>query len=216
MQRICPILPNDGPLARRVKTSVALSPFRNLKALEIAANLPRCALSTFLTAPHRQTPERRGRILAAIETHLSIPAAEIAALASLNPDGSGISPTAPASGILEFLQQRGDITAKQAEAARWFVAAAGGLSFPSLNPCKSHWKKPLLAAWKALEAADTIIARQHKGCPPASFTVWRIVIERDRPGWLSPDADPELARFERLAFWTGLNAIAAQVIGEAA
>lgn len=209
MTRICPILPKDSPLARRVKTSVALSPFRNLKALESAASLPPGSLSMFLTATHRQTSEKRGLILAAIETHLALPAAEIAALAGLALDGGEIAPSTPPCGLIEFLQQRGDITEKQASAARWFRAAANGLSFPGLHPCCDLWKAPLLTAWKALEAADAIITRQHRGCPPASFTVWRIVIEEDRPGWLSPEADPELARFERLALWTGLEALAA-------
>lgn len=199
----------DSALSRRIKTALAASGFTSVKAFEKATSLPTLALGTFLRTSNQQSPERRRMVLAALESRLGLPVAEIATLAGITPDGGLVVASFPSGDILDHLQDRGDITPRQADAARWFRLAACGLSFPGLHPCRDLWKTPLLAAWGALEAADAIIARQHRGCPPASFTVWRIVIEGDRPGWLSPDADLELARLERLALWTGLEALAA-------
>lgn len=201
----------DSALSRRIKTALAASGFTSVKAFEKATSLPTLALGTFLRTSNQQSPQRRRMVMAALESHLGLPVAEIATLAGIVPDGRHLASSLPSGDILDHLRDRGDITPRQVDAARWLRAAAGGLSFPGLHPCRSMWRAPLLAAWSALEAADAIIAHQHRGCPPASFTVWRVVIEGDRPGWLSPDADPELARLERLALWTGLEALAAAV-----
>lgn len=199
----------DSPLFRRISAALADSPYKSVTGFQTAVDIPAQALQTFIKYTPSQSPGRRRLVMQALESHLGLPVEEIANLAGIAPDGGPLASSLPSSDILDLLQDRGDITARQAGAARWFRAAAGGLSFPGLHPCKSAWRTPLLAAWSALEAADAIITHQHRGCPPASFTVWRIVVERDRPGWLSPEADPELARFERLALWTGLEALAA-------
>lgn len=199
----------DSPLSRRIGAALADSPYKSAKGLERAAGLPFQALQVFARYTTKQSPERRRLVMEALESHLGLVVAEVAALAGIAPDGSQLTLMECSGDVLDVLLQRGDITPKQADAARWFRAAAGGLSFPGLHPCRSMWQKPLRAAWEALERADAIIANQHRGCPPASFTTWRIVVERDRPGWLSAEADLELARLERLALWTGLEALAA-------
>lgn len=201
----------DTPLSRRVKTAMVRAGYGSAKAFEEAASLPRFALGTFLRTHERQSPERRRLVMQAIETHLALPVAEIATLAGIAADGGQLTPVAAAGDILGLLLSRGDITARQAEAGRLLRTAAGGLSFPGLRPCKAMWKAPLRAAWSALEAADTI-SRLHRGCPPASLTAWRIVVEADEPGWLSSEADPELSLLERHALTTGLDALAAHLV----
>ncbi|EPY00605.1 hypothetical protein [Magnetospirillum fulvum] len=205
--RRCPILKTDSPLARRIKSVIAASCFNNIRAAEIAAGLPLQALTVFQNKPLRLSPERRRLVMESLERLVDLRVSEIAALAGILPSGEVAGADAPRG--IEGL------TDHQATAAKAFRSLVGRRPWPGLNPDRPTWVTwgtDLRRAWLALRSADAPFAAAHgKGQQP-SFTVWRLVIEGDKPGWSRPDGDEYLAALERLALSAGLDALAAHFL----
>lgn len=139
----------------------------------------------------------------AINMHLGIPVAEIAAMAGIEPDG----------------QYRGDECDPCASpAATAFRSLVGCRPWPGLTPDRSTWATwpdPLRRAWLALRGADGPFAAANPRSQLPSFAVWRLVIEGDKPGWARPDGDKNLAALERQALAAGLDALVARLVPKA-
>lgn len=203
------ITADDSELARVVKASAIQSPHRNIKNVEIAACIPRQSLTTFLRSPLRLSADRRLEVMEGLERLLGLPVDRVATLAGCLPTGETAGVNGP-RGI-------DGLTQAQATAAENFRVLVGCRPWPSLEPDSivwATWPVALRQAWRTLRTADAVFAAAHVRPPPPSWTVWRLVIIGERPGWTSQirGADDAMARLERLALAAGLDALAALLV----
>lgn len=199
----------EGPLSRTIKAALRDKGYGSVRGVEVDSGLPALALGKFLCARGKQSPTRRHLVMIAIEAYLGLAIAEVAALAGIAPDGTDLAPPGPLDGL----------TPEQIAAAETLRRVAGGKSWPGLEPepmTLGRWPHHLHHLWRALRMADADFALRGIRAPQPSFTAWRIIVDGETAGWLSPKMGKDMAELERMAFLAGLDAIAALAIGKAA